>query len=59
MTSFFVTIVRTKPKTHCGVIAKKLIACQNSGNNNRLGVSRTLKVNGLLALLRLEISFQE
>ena len=58
MTSFFVLIVPTKAVTHCGVDAY-LVACQNSVNDNCLCLSRTLKVNDLLALLGLDISFPE
>ena len=58
LTSFFVVIVLFKPNTHCGVSAK-LIVCQNGANNDCLYLRRALKVNGLLTLLGLEISFQE
>ena len=56
MKSLFVFIVLIKPDKHCCVDAY-LIAFQNSANDNCLCLSRTLKMNRLLAFLGLEISF--
>ena len=58
MTSFFVLIVRIKQEKHCG-LDTYLIACQNSANDNCLCLSSSQKLNGLLALLGLDISFPE
>ena len=47
-----------KATTCCGVTAS-LIAYQISASDVCLGLSRTLKVNGLLAFLGLDVSFNE